>query len=251
MHGVIIVPPAISFVVPAHNEEAYLARSLEAILSEIARAGCAAEVIVVDNASTDGTRAVAEGFSGVVVVDEPVKSLVCARAAGLAQARAPLVAHIDADTLLPAGWLDHVLGAFGSEPGLVALSGPYVYHDVGRRARAMVWAFYRLGYLAYLMNRHVFHAGSMLQGGNFVVRRDAMDRAEGSGSFAFYGEDTDLARRLSKVGAVRFTFRLPALSSGRRLADEGFARIGVRYALNFLWATFRKRPYTRDWIDVR
>ena len=48
-------PVAISFVVPAYNEERHLARTLTAILSEIERSGCAAEVIVVNNASTDGT----------------------------------------------------------------------------------------------------------------------------------------------------------------------------------------------------
>jgi glycosyltransferase involved in cell wall biosynthesis len=57
--------PKVSFVVPAHNEEAGLPRTLAAIQAEIARAGCPAEVIVVDNASTDGTARVAARFPGV------------------------------------------------------------------------------------------------------------------------------------------------------------------------------------------
>ena len=62
----------------------------------------------------------------------------------------------------------------------------------------------------------------MLQGGNFVVRRTALEEIGGyNPKFSFYGEDTDLARRLNSVGAVKFTFRLPALSSGRRLIEEG------------------------------
>ena len=46
---------AISFVVPAYNEEKVLGRTLAAIIAEIKRSGCVAEVIVVNNASTDTT----------------------------------------------------------------------------------------------------------------------------------------------------------------------------------------------------
>jgi glycosyltransferase involved in cell wall biosynthesis len=58
----------ISFVVPAYNEEALLARSLTAIRDEIQRAGQIlgqdAEIIVVNNASTDRTREVAQAING-------------------------------------------------------------------------------------------------------------------------------------------------------------------------------------------
>ena len=76
----------ISFVVPAYNEEKHLARTLTAIIAEIKRAGCAAEVIVVNNASTDGTGALAASFPEVIVVDEPEKGLVQARRAGFLRA---------------------------------------------------------------------------------------------------------------------------------------------------------------------
>ena len=76
----------ISFVVPAYNEQALLGRSLLAIREEIARAGLKlgeeAEIIVVNNASTDNTRAVALAVEGVRVVDEPRKGLVQARWSG-------------------------------------------------------------------------------------------------------------------------------------------------------------------------
>ncbi len=75
-------PIMISFVVPAYNEEKTLTRNLAAIIAEIARCGCKAEVIVVNNASTDGTGVVAASFPEVIVVDEPVKGLVQARKAG-------------------------------------------------------------------------------------------------------------------------------------------------------------------------
>jgi glycosyltransferase involved in cell wall biosynthesis len=243
---------AISFVVPAYNEEKHLARTLTAIIAETRKAGCAAEVIVVNNASTDRTAELAASFPEVTVVDEPVKGLVQARRAGFLRARGELIANVDADTIITDGWLTCVLAEFRRHPGLVALSGPYVYYDVSKSARVAVRAFYVMGYGFYVLNRFVLRVGSMLQGGNFVVRRTAMEEIGGYNPlFSFYGEDTDLARRLNAVGAVKFTFRLPALSSGRRLLEEGLLRIAMRYAMNFVWATFMHRPFTAEWIDVR
>ena len=246
----------ISFVVPAYNEQALLARSLNAIRDEIIRAGQRlgedAEIIVVNNASTDETAAVAAAIPGVTVVDEPRKGLVQARWAGFEASSGELVANIDADTVIPAGWLTEALRQFERGRTLVGLSGPYVYYGVPRRVNLVVGAYYRLAYTAYLFNRFVLNVGSMLQGGNFIVRRDAMLKlGSPSHRFSFYGEDTDMARRLSKVGGVKFTFRLPAASSGRRLAGEGVFTIGLRYTMNFFWATFRQKPFTKAWQDIR
>jgi glycosyltransferase involved in cell wall biosynthesis len=242
----------ISFVVPAYNEEKHLARTLTAIIDETRRVGCAAEVIVVNNASTDGTGALAASFPEVIVVDEPVKGLVQARRAGFERATGALIANVDADTIVTEGWLTHVLEQFDRHDDLVALSGPYIYYDVSKSTRIAVRAFYVMGYAFYMLNRFVLRVGSMLQGGNFVVRRAALEQIGGYNPlFTFYGEDTDLARRLNEIGAVKFTFRLPALSSGRRLLEEGLLRIGLRYSINYFWATFRHRPFTDEWIDVR
>ena len=141
---------------------------------------------------------------------------------------------------------------FEKGENLVALSGPYVYYGVPNRVNRVVGAYYRLAYVAYLFNRFVLNVGAMLQGGNFIVKREAMLKL-GSPDlrFSFYGEDTDMARRLSKVGGVKFTFRLPAQSSGRRLVGEGVFTIGLRYSMNFFWATFRKKPFTDTWQDIR
>ena len=244
--------PDISFVVPAYNEEALLPRCLAAIAAEIARSTAAAEIIVVDNASTDRTGGVASRTPGVRVVEEAERGLVPARRAGCRAARGRLIANIDADTILPEGWLEQAQAEFARDPNLVGLSGPYIYYDAPRRVRIAAAGFYRFAFVAYVLVRFVMRAGSMMQGGNFVVRRDALEAAGGFESeFRFYGEDTDIARRLSKVGAVKFTFRLAAFSSGRRFANEGVVRVGITYTANFFWATFRKRPFTEEWRDFR
>ena len=229
----------ISFVVPAYNEEALIASCLAAIQAEIARTGCRAEIIVVDNNSTDGTRRVASSIPGVVVVDEPQRGLVQARRAGCLAAKGELIANIDADTILTEGWLRTALDEFSRSPDLVALSGPCVYYDLPQLSQFIAAVFYRVAFATYLVVRFVLGTGSMIQGGNFIVSKRALEEAGGFNSdFRFYGEDTDLACRLSKVGPVKFSLRLPAFSSGRRFVAEGLVRAGVRHAMNYLWTIF-------------
>ena len=242
----------ISFVVPAYNEEALIASCLVAIQAEIARTGCPAEIVVVDNNSTDGTRRIASSIPGVVIVDEPQRGLVQARRAGCLAAKGELIANIDADTMLTEGWLRRALEEFSRSPDLVALSGPCIYYDLPRSAQFVARMFYRIAFATYLLVRFVLGAGSMIQGGNFIVSKRALEAAGGFNSdFRFYGEDTDLARRLSKVGPVKFSLGLPALSSGRRFVAEGLIRAGVRYAVNYVWTIFFKHPFTLTWLDIR
>jgi glycosyltransferase involved in cell wall biosynthesis len=242
----------ISFVVPAYNEEALIASCLAAIQAEIARTDCRSEIIVVDNNSTDGTRRIASSIPGVVIVDEPQRGLVQARRAGYLAANGEFIANIDADTILPEGWLRTALEEFSRSPDLVALSGPCIYYDLPRSAQFVAAMFYRIAFATYLLVRFVLGAGSMIQGGNFIVSKSALETAGGFNSdFCFYGEDTDLALRLSKVGPVKFSLKLPALSSGRRFAAEGLFRAGLRYAVNYLWTIFFKHPFTLTWLDVR
>jgi glycosyltransferase involved in cell wall biosynthesis len=244
--------PAVSFVVPAYNEEALLASCLAAIQAEIARTRCRAEIIVVNNGSTDGTRQIAASIPEVIIIDEPQRGLVQARRAGCVAARGKLIANIDADTILTEGWLCTALQEFQRTPDLAALSGPFIHYDLPRSARWVAAAFYRLGFVACLVMRFVVRTGSMMQGGNFIVSRRALDAAGGfNPDFRFYGEDTELAHRLSKVGAVKFSFALPAFSSGRRFAAEGLFRVGLRYATNYLWTIFLGHPYSPTWLDFR
>ncbi|MBV8119434.1 MAG: glycosyltransferase family 2 protein [Alphaproteobacteria bacterium] len=242
----------ISFVVPAYNEEALIASCLHAILAETSRVACSAEIIVVDNNSTDRTRQIAAAIPGVMVVDEPQRGLVQARRAGCLAAKGELNANIDADTMIPPGWLDTVLAVFKNRPELAALSGPFIHYDVSKRIRVTAAIFYRVAFIGYLLVRFVFRAGSMMQGGNFVVRKNALDAADAfNPDFSFYGEDTELARRLSKVGAVKFSFGLPAFSSGRRLTAEGLLRVAFDYSMNYVWTVMFKQPFTLDWLDFR
>jgi glycosyltransferase involved in cell wall biosynthesis len=242
----------LSFVVPAYNEEAYLPACLESILAQTRDLGDRAEIIVVNNASTDRTHDVALGYPGVRVVDEQRKGLTFARQAGFAASTGELIANVDSDARLTPGWVAQVLREFEGRPELVALSGPLVYYDLTPSQRITVRLFYAVAFLVYVLNRYVLRAGSMVQGGNFVLRREALEKIGGfNTAIAFYGEDTDIARRMNGVGEVKFTFDLKMLSSARRLKQEGMMTIAWRYTVNYLWTTFRKKPFTEEYLDIR
>lgn len=245
----------LSFVIPAYNEEHTVGKCLESVLQEIDRnhltINSDVEVVVVNNVSTDRTKEVALSMPGVRVVDEPHKGLVWARKAGFDNTRGELVANVDADTELPVGWLATVFKEF-THPNVVALSGPYIYTDISFPERTLVKFFYAIGYVFYWLAHYIFGAGAMLQGGNYIVRRTALEQIGGFDThITFYGEDTDIAKRIGEVGEVRWTWRLPMYTSGRRLRKEGVVRMGLRYAVNFFWVNFFGHPYSTHYIDIR
>src|SRR5215472_13852048 len=143
----------VSFVVPAYNEEALLKSCLTAITREISRTRCRAEIVVVDNGSTDATRQIASSIPNIRVVDEPQRGLVQARMAGCLVAKGQFIANIDADTILPEGWLRAALAEFAERPELVALSGPYNHYDLPKWAQLIAAGFYRGAYIAHLLSR--------------------------------------------------------------------------------------------------
>lgn len=100
-------------VVPAHNEEALLASCLAAVRRAAVRCGIPVHVVVVADACTDRTAAVATA-AGAQVVHIEARSVGAARAAGFAEAlrltsgadpARTWLATTDADTIVPPPWL--------------------------------------------------------------------------------------------------------------------------------------------------
>lgn len=243
----------ISFIVPAYNEEKYLPNCLRSILEETARhPNIQTEIIVVNNASTDRTEETALRFKNVKVIDEPQKGLVHARAAGAKAATGEILAHIDADCILPNGWLEKVLKNFTENKNLVALSGPYVYYDFSVFHNFLVKLYYGLASLPYLIFKTFFKNGSILQGGNIVVKASAwQNMPPASPTINFYGEDTDLALRLNKLGEIKFDSSFINTTSGRRLKKEGILKTAYKYVMSFLFVLLFKRSFTKNYTDIR
>lgn len=242
----------ITFVVPALNEESCIRQCLDSIFRELEEKEYRVEVIVVDNGSTDRTAEYVRTFPAALLVNEPKKGLSNARQAGYLAATGDLIANVDADTRLTPGWIDKVLNEFSKNSNLVALSGPFIYYDVSPVIRILARNYYYLAYIVYFLNRFVFNLSSMLQGGNYIIRKSALDKLGGYDlKYDFWGEDADMARRLHPLGKVKFTFRLPIYSSGRRLAEEGILKTGWKYTLNYFGVVIFKKPVTKKYNNIR
>ena len=108
--------PRLTVIIPAFNEEAYLAATLDSIRAsaEQLTAGSNADVetIVVDNSSVDGTADIARA-SGVTVVFEPVQGISRARNTGARHAAGDVLVFIDADVSVPHDLLQTIHLAMG------------------------------------------------------------------------------------------------------------------------------------------
>jgi glycosyltransferase involved in cell wall biosynthesis len=242
--------PTITAIVCAFNEAPILPACLHSLLSQTRPPD---EIVVVNNASTDETAAVARAITGVRVVDEPVKGLVAARETARRTAAGDLLAYVDADCRVPLQWLERMERRFLHRPAVVAVSGPYRFYDWDVTGRLLIRAYdLVVAPSTHFIVHYALGAGAVLYGGNFAVRARALDRIGGFDvSIEFHGEDTNVGRRLTPLGSIELAPECWVWTSARRYHAMGKRRVFGLYVRNFWSEILRHRPADRDHIDVR
>jgi glycosyltransferase involved in cell wall biosynthesis len=240
----------ITTIVCAYNEAAFVGPCLHSLFSQTRVPD---EVVVVNNASTDDTLRVAARVPGVRVVDEPCKGLVRARETGRLAASGDLIAYLDADCRAPLTWLERVERRFEREPELIAISGPYRFYDWDWMGRTIVRTYDLLAapFLQLVVYR-VLGLGTLFYGGNFAVRREALAAIGGfDTTIEFHGEDTNVGRRLARVGVVAMAAECWMYTSARRYRAMGKRQVFGLYVRNFWSEIVHHRPRDRRHMDVR
>ncbi|MCC6801008.1 MAG: glycosyltransferase family 2 protein [Anaerolineae bacterium] len=147
--------PFVSIVIPAYNEEARLPHSLELIAAFAQAQPYSVEVVVVDNNSSDGTRAIVETFAAqapyVRVLFEGAQGKGAAVRTGMLAARGAYRFICDADLSMPIDEVGHFLPpalsdfdvAIGSReaPGAIRYDEPWHRHVMGRVFNTIVRLF--------------------------------------------------------------------------------------------------------------
>ena len=179
----------LSFVIPAFNEEKLLGGTLEALAAGIGEIG-GAEVIVVDNGSTDATRQIAAGF-GAKIVSENERNIGKVRNTGGTAASGDVIVFLDADTRIRPGLLERIVEAMADEScvgGSVA-----VEYEAPLRRR---WVWYYLQ-LCVFIGRLV----KMRQGAAQFCRKDVFRTLGGYDETIFVGEDVEFHWRLDRLAS--------------------------------------------------
>ncbi len=194
----------ISFIIPAHNEEQLLGRTLAALQAAASSAGLGGrhEIIVVDDDSGDSTAAIARA-TGARVVSVAHRQISRVRNAGARVATGDLLIFIDADTVVDANTLSATLAAIraGAVGGgaLLRFDGPLPLFAKGVEALMRV-----------AMRVHRLAAGAYI-----FCTRQAFDAVGGFDETLYVTEELTMSRALRRAG--RFVIlRESVLTSGRK-----------------------------------
>lgn len=196
----------VSFVIPAHNEERLIGATIGAIHAA-ARAAIQPpseyEIVVADDASTDGTRALAESM-GARVVSHDRRQISATRNLGARLARGERLVFVDADTRVTPAAIAFALRAM--DRGAVG-GGGAVRFDGRVPLYARVFLF---------VLTIVFRLLRLTGGAFFFCRRDALEAVGGWDESVFAGEEIELAKALKRHGRFVVVAH-PVVTSGRKL----------------------------------
>ena len=117
--------PSVTVVVPVFNGEHDIGRCIDALLTQDYARHAAIDLVVVDNGSTDATRARLTPYEPRIrVLHEPRRGASAARNTGIQAARHPLIAFTDADCIPRPWWLRELVGHAQANPQAHFVGGP-------------------------------------------------------------------------------------------------------------------------------
>jgi glycosyltransferase involved in cell wall biosynthesis len=242
--------PRITVIIPARNEAALIESTVASVLrardcySEACRDGMGVEIIVVDNASDDGTaNALARhaALGSVRVATCEPRGAARARNVGARLASGRVLVFLDADTQLPPEALVRIAELVeerGYEAGITRLGAL----DGGRRARCW-WAFWNA------VRRLPLPRAKAMPACMFCTR-EAFDKLGPFDERVALGEEWSILAGLYRARPRRFVYdqAITAHSSARRMELQhfGYTRTFARY----VWAvlSFRGRVKYPDHV---
>lgn len=220
----------VAVVIPAHNAEAYLA---DALRSVAAQTRDAAELIVVDDQSTDATAAVAREW-GATVLTTPVNAgPSAARNLGIRAAASDLIAFLDADDFWNAGHLATLTGLLERFPEAVLANSRCRYFGA--------WSGETKPLVDEAVPQHLYLrllAENLVAQTTTVARRAALLAAGGYDEDLRYSEDYALWLRMARAHPFVFSHQV----TGNYRVHAGQATRNALALVSGMW-TVREREY--------
>ena len=200
--------PPVSFVIPAHNEAKYLRPTLAAIQKLVRQLQLEAELIVVSDASTDETVAIARE-AGARVIEVELRNIGAVRNVGAAAASHECLFFIDADTVVPQRTVELALQHF--EAGGIG-GGARVDLDEPQKVSTFKYCIYMLVVMVWQVLGH-WAAGCFM-----FCRKSAFDHFGGFNEEMLAAEEYGFSRNLKKLGRFRIVHH-PVITSSRKFQD--------------------------------
>jgi len=226
----------ISVIIPAFNEERYLANTLRALNAAISWCAAPVQVIVVDNQSSDGTAKIARE-AGAEVVSEAAHNVARVRNTGARTAIGKVLVFLDADVLVPPTFITRVVAEM-STPDCCGGAADIFHRPSSRAVRAYLYCWRLIGRVL-----------GMAQGAAQFCSRGAFERLGGYDEALFMGEDVDFYWRLRKLGAVAFLHDVKVVASPRRFDRWPLWRTLVWTNPLFILARRRSPQAWRGWYE--
>jgi glycosyltransferase involved in cell wall biosynthesis len=183
--------PSLSLVVPAHNAAETLAACLQAVFA----AAPPAQIIVVDDASTDATAEIAARFACELIRLPTNRGAAAARNVGAAAAQGDILFFLDSDILIAHDTLACIQRAFADDPTLAALFGSYQKNTTPQN----FFSTYK-NLLHHYTHQHSASDAATFCGGYGAVRREIFWALRGFDESKRALEDIEFGYRLHRAG---------------------------------------------------
>ena len=183
---------SVTVMIPAYNAQAFIRKALDSVLAQTRAAD---EIVVVDDGSTDATRAiVAEYGDRVRLMVQQNQGPSVARNSSIATMRTEFVAFIDADDLMAPTRLEEQLSAFAANPAAALCYNGMLQFNA--RGEERIAPAPRLQELAHHLRFH----NPGITPSCMMVRRSAYLQAGGFNTALRGVDDWEFMVRMSRVG---------------------------------------------------
>jgi glycosyltransferase involved in cell wall biosynthesis len=195
-------PPRVSVLMPVRNNERYVGAACESILQQTFGD---LELVVLDDGSTDRSRAVVEALANaderVRLIPRGGRPLIQSRNELLEIARSPVVAWMDSDDIARPERIEHQLALLDASPDLVCLGGAALVIDPD--GAPIDFEVYPEDHDAIVADQQ--QLGGAMRFPTTVMRRDVARAVGGFRNPFEMAEDLDLLVRMSEVGRMANT----------------------------------------------
>lgn len=206
-------------VIPTLNEERYIGNILSDLTNQTQKPS---EIVVVDGGSVDQTTKIIRSYHGVKLVTG-IKPQGRQRNQGVTYTKSDLLLFVDADTRLPADFIEKSVQEMEQKNLDIAIPEYYPYQD--NKDRYIKFFSHCInGFMAFAKNINPLGAAACL-----IVKRSVFEKTPGFHEH-YAIDDVPLVREAIKYGTYGI-LSTHAFGSDRRFKKYGVAKMSAKYTI--------------------